>query len=331
VLPLGVLAYGLLSILEMGAAVRVALVGGSTGIGALDVFFAEFLTVAAASAVALAAYAPTIRGVRTVRDIDLGTGRAVARMARWLLGASAAFALALAPFRLGVGAGASGVAVTVGLVALVVGVLAVSPWVVSALRSTRDPTGDDAARIDDLCERAGVGSDLVRGVRVLDTDDEETANAFVRGIGPTRRLFVTSTFLDALDDGTAAALLAVQVGRVRSRALPRRTAAVVAAAVPLIAAFSGAGGPTGPLVAVAVVALVGGLWYARRGVLAADDYAPERVGADAVADAFERYAEVHAMAPSRRRVPNPLSATVALGDRIDRLRGRDGADGAASG
>ncbi|UIO99975.1 peptidase [Halobaculum sp. CBA1158] len=330
VLPLGVLAYGLLSVLDLGAAVRAALAGGSTGTVAVDVFLSEFLTMAAAGTVALVAYAPTVRGVRAVRDIDLGTGRAVALMARWLLGASAVFALVITPFRLGLGVGTSTVTVAVGLIVLVVGALAASPWVVGVLRSTRKPSGDDAARIDRLRERAGVGSGLVDEVRVLDTDDEETANAFVRGIGPARRLFVTSTFLDALDDETAAALLAVQAGRVRSRALSRRMGAVIAAAVPLIAAFSGSGGPNGPLVAVACVALVGGLWYARRGIVAADDRAAGSVGADAVADALERYAEVHAMEPSRRRVPNPLSANVALGDRIDRLRGRDLDGGEAS-
>jgi STE24 endopeptidase len=38
-----------------------------------------------------------------------------------------------------------------------------------------------------------------------------------------------------------------------------------------------------------------------------------------VAEALDRYAEIHAMEPSRRRIPNPLSVNVALGDRIDRL------------
>jgi STE24 endopeptidase len=57
-------------------------------------------------------------------------------------------------------------------------------------------------------------------------------------------------------------------------------------------------------------------------VRAADDRAADRMGADAVADALDRYASVHGMEPARRRVPNPLSVTVALGDRIDRLRER---------
>ncbi|WP_435063319.1 M48 family metalloprotease [Halobaculum sp. EA56] len=327
VLPFGVLAYGLLSILDLGAAVRATLIGGSTGVAVVDVFLAEFLTMAAASAVALAAYAPTVRGIRAVRDIDLGTGRSIALLARWLLGVSAVFALALAPFRVGIDSGAPTVAVAVGVVALVVGILAASPWAIAALRSTERPAGDDAGRVDRLRERAGLGEDVVRDVRVLDTDDEETANAFVRGLGPTRRLFVTSTFLDAFDDADAAALLAVRAGRVRSRALARRTGAVVAAALPLLAAV-GAGGPTGPLVVASAAALVGGLWYARRGVVAADDHAAALCGAGAVADALDRYAEVHAMEPSRRRLPNPLSPNVPLGDRIDRLSGRgDDRDG----
>jgi len=322
VLPFGLFAYGLLSILDLGAAVRATLVGATTGVAATDVFLAEFLTMAAAGTVSLVAYAPTVRGVRAVRGIDLGTGRAVARMARWLLGVSAVFALTFTPFRVGVDSGASAVAVALGVVALVGGVLVASPWAIAALRSTERPVGDGAARIDRLRERAGLGDGPVRGVRVLDTDDEETANAFVRGLGPTRRLFVTSTFLDAFDDDDAVALLGVQAGRVRSRALARRMAAVVAAAVPLLLAFGG-GAPTGPLVAVAGGALVAGLWYARRGIVAADDHAADLLGAAAVADALERYADLHAMEPSRRRVPNPLSANVPLGDRIDRLRERD--------
>jgi STE24 endopeptidase len=66
--------------------------------------------------------------------------------------------------------------------------------------------------------------------------------------------------------------------------------------------------------------VLGGFWLSRRGVRAADEYAADQVGAATVVDAFERYATVHSMDPSRRRVPNPLSVNVALGDRIDRLR-----------
>jgi STE24 endopeptidase len=74
------------------------------------------------------------------------------------------------------------------------------------------------------------------------------------------------------------------------------------------------------LLAAAGGVVLGGFWLTRRGVRAADEYAASRVGASTVADAFERYAAVHSMEPTRRRVPNPLSVNVALGDRIDRLR-----------
>jgi STE24 endopeptidase len=66
-------------------------------------------------------------------------------------------------------------------------------------------------------------------------------------------------------------------------------------------------------------ALLVGFRLSRRGVRAVDEYAAEQVGATAVAEALDRYAEIHAMAPARRRFPNPLSVNVALGDRIDRL------------
>jgi STE24 endopeptidase len=322
--PLGALAYGAFALLDVGAAVsRVLARPGVRPPEGVGVFLAETTTALAAGVVVLAAYAPTVRGVRAVRDLDLPTGRAVLRAARALVGAAVVFGLAITPFRLGTGAGASVGAITGGLVVLCVGVLAVAPYVVAAVRPTERPAGDDAARIERLRDRAGLGGDEVAGVCVLRTDDEETANAFVRGLGPTRRLFVTGSFLEAFDDETGAALLAVQAGHVRARTLERRLAAVLAAVVPLLVAFAGDGdgGPTGALVAVAGVGLLLGLRGARRGVRAADEHAADRVGADAVADALGRYAAVHDVEPSRRPVPNPLAVGVALGDRIDRLRG----------
>jgi len=63
-----------------------------------------------------------------------------------------------------------------------------------------------------------------------------------------------------------------------------------------------------------------GFWLARRRIRAADEYAAEQVGRTTVADALTEYADVHALEPTQRRVPNPLSIKVALGDRIDYLR-----------
>ncbi|QLG28305.1 peptidase [Halorarum halophilum] len=256
VAPFGLFAYGVLSLLDFGAALRAPLVG--PGSGPLRVVLADFLTMLAAGIVGLAVYAPTVRAVSDARDIDLGTRGSLATMARYLLGLSLLFALAFAPFRLG-GAD-SPLAVAAGLLVLVGVLVAASPWLVAVLRSTSRPTGADADRLAALRDRAGLD---VRDVRVLDTDDKETASALVRGPPGYRRLFVTSTFLDAFDDDAATALLAVQAGRVRSRVLVRRFCALVGAVFPLVAALSG-WGPRWPLLIAAALALVGGLWLARR-------------------------------------------------------------------
>ena len=313
--PFALLSYGLLALLEFGSAVAAATVGTTGPLGSL---VADVTGLLGAGIVWLAAYAPTISGVRAVRDIDLSTTTAVVRMARYVVGVSVAVAVVMLPLRLGPGVsplGLTGVLATL----ILVGVGA-SPWVVAALRSTTAPSESVRDRLATLRDRAGLD---VRDTLVLDTDDEETAAVYVRGPPGYRRLFVTSTFLDRFDDETAVALLAVQAGRVRTHLLVRRVGTAVLAAVPLVAAVTG-WGPRWPLLGAAVGVVLVGFWLTRRGVRGADEVAAETVGSDAVADAFERYAEVHALEPSRRRVPNPLSVTVPLGDRIDRLRGLQG-------
>ena len=310
--PFALLSYGVLALLEFGSAVA-ATVGTTGPLGSL---VADATGLLGAGVVWLAAYAPTIRGVRAVRDIDLSTTTAVARMARYVGGVSVAVAVVVLPLRVGSGVSPLGL-VAVVAVLLLVGVGA-SPWIVAALRSTTTPSESARDRLSTLRDCAGLD---VRDTLVLDTDDEETAAAYVRGPPGYRRLFVTTTFLDRFADETAAALLAVQAGRVRARLLVRRAGSATLAAIPLVAAVAG-WGPRWPLLGGAVGVVLVGFWLARRGVRTADDLAAETVGGDAVADAFERYAEVHALEPTRRRMPNPLSVNVPLGDRIDRLRGR---------
>lgn len=312
-LPLTVLSYGVLALLAFGPALAATLPVPTPG--PVSTLVADFLDFLAAGLVGLAAYTPTVRGVRSARDIDLSTRNAVARMVRYVLGVSVLLAVVLLPLRLG-DAPSSPVGLFTGLAVVVVGFLAGSPWIITALRKTTKPTGETAERLNDL--RAGAGLD-VRDVRILDTEDEETANALVRGPPRYRRLFVTSTFLERFDDETATALLAVQAGRVRSRLLVRRLGTVVVAGVLLVAAVTGSDARWLLLAAAGGVVLVG-FWFTRRGVRAADEYAAAQVGAAAVVNAFERYAAVHSMEPSRRRIPNPLSVNVALGDRIDHLR-----------
>ncbi len=308
--PYTLLAYGILALLGLGPAVASALGVGppfATHVG-------DFVTVLAAGGVGLAAYAPTIRGVRAVRDIDLSTSTALVRMTRYVVGMSALVTVILAPLSGGVS--------PLGLVgvfaALLLVVVGGAPWLIPLVRSTVDPDAATRERLDTLRERAGLD---VRDVAVLDTDAEETASAHVRGPPGYRRLFVTTTFLDGFDDATATALLAIQAGRVRTHLLAARVGTVILAAAPLVAAVTGVR-RRWLLLGLAFAVVVGGFWLTRRQVRRADDIAAERVGADAVADALERYAESHGMEPTRRRVPNPLSTNVALGDRIDRLRAR---------
>lgn len=312
-LPFALLSYGILALLGLGAAVTAAV--GITGpLGSLTADVTEML---GAGTVWLSAYGPTIRGVRTVRDIDLSTSTALVRMARYVVGTSVTVAVVLLPLRRSSG-GISPLGLTGVVVGLLVVVVVASPWLVAALRSTTTPSGATRRRLERLRERAALD---VRDTRVLETDDEETAAAYVRGPPGYRRLFVTSTFLERFDDETATALLAVQAGHVRARLLARRVGTVVLGAGLLVAAVAG-WGPRWPLLGTAAGVVAVGFWLSRRGVREADDIAAETVGHKPVADAFERYAEVHSLEPSRRRVPNPLSVNVALGDRIDRLRGR---------
>jgi STE24 endopeptidase len=312
-LPYTLLSYGILALLAFGSALTATL--SVTTTGAVGTVVTDFFGFLAAGLVGLAAYTPTVRGVRSVRDIDLSTRNAVARMARFILGASGILAVGLLPLRLW-DVTESPIGLSVGLAVVVGVVIGGSPWIITMLRSTTKPTGATADRLNGLRAHAGLD---VRDARILDTEDEETANALVRGLPRYRRLFVTSTFLKRFDDDVAAALLAVQAGRVRAHLLVRQAGTVIVAAVLLVGAVTGPDARWLFLAAAVGVVLVG-FWLTRRGVRTADEYAADQVGASTVVDAFERYAAVHSMEPSRRRLPNPLSVNVALGDRIDHLR-----------
>lgn len=314
--PVTLLAYGVLALLGFGPALVAVIPGLPSVLGSVFTNFVEFV---AAGLVWLASYAPTVRGVREVRDIELSTGHALLKMARYVLGLSVVVAVVIAPLQL-VPSGQSPLALVIGLAFVGLVFLYASPWIVPVLRSTIDPTGETADRIATLRTRAGLE---VRDVFVLDTDDEETASTLVRGPPGYRRLFVTSTFLDAFDDETATALFAIEAGRLNSHVFEIRLSTVIIAGVALVASVTGVG-PRWPVLGVSFGALLVGFWLSRRGIRAADEYAVEQVGAPAVAEALDRYAEVHAMTPTRRRFANPLSVNVALGDRIDRIDRRTG-------
>jgi STE24 endopeptidase len=306
ILPLALLSYVAFRLLGLGDAV----VGGRAGI--VGPVLATFTELLAAGVVGLATYAPTVPGVRSVRDIELSTGQALVRMGRYILGLAVLVTVVVAPLETGLSP-----PVLLALVAAFgVAVQAIAPWFIPLVRSVHRPDGPTAKTLKRLRERAGL---TVRDVRVLDTEQERTANVTVRGVPGYRRLFVTSTFLDVFDDETATALLAVQAGRQHARVLARVIGGLLIALVPLFVALANIG-PLWPLVGASLGLIIVSLWVTRRGVRVADDYAAERVGPGAVADALERYASVHDMEPSRRRLANPFSKSPPLGNRIDRLR-----------
>jgi Zn-dependent protease with chaperone function len=310
VFPYGLGAYGLLALFDFGAAVRAVFIPEIGGIVAA--FLAEFATTLAAGVAVLAAYGPTVRGVRAVRDIELTTTAALAQMTRYIF----VFCVIISPvFVVLYHSGGMGGWFVV-LAGFAVLLFVTSPWVIVALRSTCTLTDAETDRLARLRDRAGLA---VNDARVLETGDADTAGAQVRGPPGYRRLFVTDAFLDRFDDETVAALLAVQAGRIRTHVLARQAGTILGAGGIAMIAL-GMGGLFTALIAGVGVLLVG-FWFTRRGVLRADEYAAERAGTDALVSAFERYAAIHEMEPSRRRLPNPLSANVALGDRIDRLRG----------
>ena len=310
--PYTLFAYAVFALTGFGAAILTALPAAPdlvTGI------LADFVTFLAAGCVWIFSYLPTVRGIRDVRDVDLATGTSIRKMTRYVIGLSVLLSVVLAPLQVG-SIESSPLALAVGLAALVLGMLYAAPWLIAVLRSTSTPTGDTADRVARLRDRAGL---TVRDVRILDTENEETAETIVRGPPTYRRLFVTSTFLDAFDDETATALLAIEAGQLRTHVFEVRVGTVLVAGIALVASVSGIG-PRWPLLGLSLGSVLLGFWLAQRRIRAADEYAAERVGRTTVADALAEYADVHALEPTRRRIPNPLSVTVALGDRIDRLR-----------
>ncbi|MFA1611796.1 peptidase [Halobellus rubicundus] len=310
--PYTLLAYAVFALTGFGAAVLTPLPAAP---GIVTGVLADFVTFLAAGCVWIVSYLPTVRGIRDVRDVDLATSTSIWKMTRYVIGVSALLTVVLAPLQV-LTIESSPLVLAVGIAALLVGMLYAAPWVIAVLRSTSKPTGDTADRVARLCDRAGL---TVRDVRLLDTENEERAETLVRGPPTYRRLFVTSTFLDAFDDETAAALLAIEAGKLRTHVFEIRVGTVLVAGISLTASVSGIG-PRWPLLGLALGSIVVGFWLARRQIRAADEYAAEQVGRVTVADALSEYADAHTLEPTRRRIPNPLSVKVALGDRIDRLR-----------
>lgn len=310
-LPVAAVAYVGLSTVGLGASL-VAAVPMTPRV--IEPVLAGFVDVLGAGLVWLGGYAPTVAGVRRVRGIDYSTGRALWRAGRFVVGLSLIVTAVLAPFHLP-RLEHSAVALAVGFAVVTPLFVYLSPWIIPLLRETTIPDVGTAQRLSRLTETAGLdGRDTV----VLETDAEETAEAFVRGPPGYRRVFVTTTFLDRFDDETARALLAIEAGRRRARVLETRTVTAVIGGLLLIGAVAGIG-PRWPLLGAAFVVAVIGCRRSRTGIRLADDHAAAVTSPGAVARALDLHADVHGVEVTRRRIPNPLAVTVPLGDRLDRL------------
>ena len=185
-------------------------------------------------------------------------------------------------------------------------------------RDLREPTAPERAALDALRGTAGLDVDRVA---VVETAGATSIDVAVRGPPGRRVLFVTESVLDELDEDVAVGLLAAEAGRVGTyygefravaiAAVVGILAAVIATVVPFEAGFAG-------LVTVGVASF----WVGRRVQYAADDRAADAVGADRVADAFERVAEVRGVEPETGGWSTWVEVQPPLGDRIAALRGR---------
>ncbi len=231
-------------------------------------------------------------------------------MGRYILGITVLVTVVVAPLE----AGLSSVALLALLAAFGIGVQVIAPWFIPLVRSVDTPDDQTTETLNRLRERAGL---TVRDVRVLDTEQEGTANVIASSPG-LRRLFVTNY---------VPRRVAVRgTGPARSSSGRRRPACVLDSSVACSSRWSRCSRRWLTSARVAPCRRESRTarrhpWVTRRGVRAADDYAAEGVGPDTVADALERYADVHDMEPPRRRLANPFSKSPPLGNRIDRLRG----------
>ncbi|WP_200530922.1 peptidase [Halorubrum sp. LN27] len=212
-------------------------------------------------------------------------------------------------------------------------------YAVDRFRDLREPTDAERGRLDYLRETAGLDVDRVAIERRSadgaegETGDDAGENAgsievAVRGPPRRRVLFLSEAVLDDLDDDVAIGLLAAEAGRVETyygefravavAAVVGVLAAIVTATVPFDAGFAS-------LVAVGLAAF----WVGRRVQYAADDRAADAVGADRVADAFERAAAIRGVEPATGDWSTWFEVQPPLGDRIAALRERDGAENAS--
>ncbi|WP_434521148.1 peptidase [Halorubrum sp. AS12] len=226
-------------------------------------------------------------------------------------------------------------------VALLVGVAVVAALAVSVgplyaadrFRDLREPTEAEREQIAALAEAGGLDVDRIAiesvdgdgasGGGAVGDDDSAAGPAEVGVRGPPRRrvLFLTEDVLTDLDEDVAVGLFAAEAGRVTTYYTEFRAVAVggvLALLTAVVTTLVPFGSGFAAVVAVGLVSF----WAGRRVQYAADARAADAVGADRVADAFERVAERRGIEPETGDWSTWFEVQPPLGDRIARLRER---------
>lgn len=251
---------------------------------------------------------------RAYRESSISAASAAFALVRYQSVLAVGVLVALALVRVA-GDGAAGTAAV--LVCFGVALYVASPWFVRLSQRAREPT-DRAARLDRLCERAGVS---VRRRYLLKGHDSERAFAYVRGAPGLRALFVTDYLLDTFDDDEAAALLAAEAGA--SRATQQGALVVGILALAALGVYAWVGLAESPLGTVLLLAVLVGIavltaltrWLVYRG----DARAATRVGREPLARALTAVREKQGSG-DRGRLRRWFQATPSLNRRLDRLR-----------
>ena len=204
----------------------------------------------------------------------------------------------------------------VAAVVLFLAMAALGPRVSLSLRETRSPMPDEQDDLDALL--AAVDIDPT-AIHISETADPSSIKISLHGLPGRRQLLLTEGFFNTLDDTTATALLTAEAQRGRLFYLEYRAFAAAVVIGVATAMFGGLLAFSNGLFVIAAAALVL-FWLGRQLQFRADRAAADRVGADALADAFEAVADHRGFEHEEATWQTYFEVQPPLGQRIDRLR-----------
>ena len=204
----------------------------------------------------------------------------------------------------------------VAAVVLFLAMAALGPRVSLSLRETRSPTTDEQESLDALLAAADFDPPAIH---ISETASPSSIKISLHGLPGRRQLLLTEGVLDTLDDSTATALLTAEAQRGRLLYLEYRAVASAVVIGVATAMFGGLIAFSNGLFVIALTALVL-FWLGRQLQFRADRAAAARVGADALADAFEAVADHRGVDPEGATWQTYFEVQPPLGQRIDRLR-----------